>query len=61
MDLARIGFAEWKDSSRCRSLGGCGGDGAYLDHFVRGRSRLGSDPAYVGRFGSSTPEISEQD
>jgi len=56
-----IRFAEWKDSSRCRSLGGCGGDGAYLDHFVRGRSRLGSDPAYVGRFGSATPEISEQD
>jgi len=48
-------------SSRCRGLGGCGRDGAYLDHFVWGRSRLGSDPAYGDRFGSATPEISEQD
>lgn len=33
---------EWKDSSRFRSLGGCGGAEADLDHFVCGRSRLGS-------------------
>lgn len=37
-----FGCVEWKDSVRCRSLGGCDGAMADLDHFVCGRSRLGS-------------------